>query len=96
MLEFRTPVDFDDSTGLMKFESVETSVFSGLYKIITVDNEFSHGQFIQTMDMIRIFDQPEYDTVDAKNIQTTERTEPAKTPAEQQAQDNTPEGAPGY
>ena len=46
--------------------------------------------------MIRLFDQPEYDTVNAKNIQNTERTEPAKTPADQQAQDNTQSSAPGY
>ena len=83
LLVFRTPVDFDDETGLMKFESAETSVFSGLYKIITVENEFRQGTFVQVLDMIRLFDQPAYDTVVGSQIQNTERAKTPTTPAEQ-------------
>ena len=54
---FRTPVDMDQSTGLIRTDgSYVESKFSGLYKILTIDNEFSRGQFIQTLDCVRIFD----------------------------------------
>jgi len=68
LLTFRTPIDYNSGTGLMKFEETEYSVFSGLYKIITVENEFSRGQFTQTLDLIRLFDQPAWDTLESSNI----------------------------
>ena len=53
---FQTPVDMDDSTGLPRVDGRYTvSKFSGMYKILTVDNEFSRGQFIQTIDAVRVF-----------------------------------------
>ena len=68
-LNFKTPVDMDEETGLPRVDGryVE-SKFSGLYKILTVDNEFSRGQFIQTLDCIRIFD-------DNKTTSSVERAE---------------------
>jgi hypothetical protein len=77
LLEFRTPTDYNDTTGLMNFENTELSVFSGLYKIITVDNEFKQGSFTQTLTLIRLFDQPAYDTISGSKIQNSSRdTEP--------------------
>jgi len=89
LLEFKTPTDYNELTGLMDFEKAEVSVFSGLYKIITVDNEFRQGQFTQTLTLIRIFDQPAYDTISDSKIQNNSRTEAPTTIAEQkQAAEN--------
>jgi hypothetical protein len=61
---FRTPIDIDETTGMMDFGSnYRTSVFSGLYKVLTVISEFKNGQFTQTLDLIRIPYQPSYDYV---------------------------------
>lgn len=57
LLTFNTPVDVNPETGLMEVDSkYSTSAFSGIYKIITVDNDFAGGSFTQTLDLIRIFD----------------------------------------
>jgi len=54
---FKTPVDFDQSTGFMITDTkYTTAAFSGIYKILIVDNEFRGGQFTQTLQLIRIFD----------------------------------------
>lgn len=86
LLKFKTPVDYDDETGLMKFQSYQTSVFSGLYKIIMVDNEFSQGKFTQTLQLVRMFNQPDYDTLDGKGTANDKvienRSREVKTPAE--------------
>lgn len=59
-LSFKTPVDMDESTGLLRTDGKFTvSKFTGLYKIIQVESEFSRGQFVQTLDCIRIFEKPE-------------------------------------
>lgn len=56
-INFETPVDMDDKTGLRRDDpKYKNSGFSGFYKILKVDSEFSKGQFVQTLDCIRIFD----------------------------------------
>lgn len=63
-VRFRTPVDIDESTGLYRFgltsqktgKTVE-SYFGGYYRIMTVTSEMRGGQFTQTIDLIRQFDQ---------------------------------------
>lgn len=82
LLTFRTPLDFDQESGLSVYDAVSQSVFSGVYKIITVDNEFSRGQFTQTLNLIRLFDQPGYDTIEGIAKQQTARDAEATTPAE--------------
>ena len=54
-VNFRTPVDIRNSTGLMKFpdEQISVNTFSGLYQVIKVDNVFRDGQFTQTLDLVR-------------------------------------------
>ena len=70
-LTFRTPVDIDESTGLMRFESkYRTSVFSGLYRVLTVESEFRNGMFTQTLDLIRLSRQVKFDYV-GQNSTTT-------------------------
>ena len=55
-VNFRSPIDYDETTGLANPNQslYSYSVFSGIYKVITVDNVFSRGQFIQTLDLVRL------------------------------------------
>jgi hypothetical protein len=58
-LTFNSPVDFDDSTGLVRKDNKYTvSNFSGYYRILTVQSEFSRGKFVQTLDLVRYPNQP--------------------------------------
>lgn len=58
-LNFKTPVDMDDTTGLPRYNSRYSSGgFTGFYKVLQVDNEFRGGQFVQTLNMVRSFDDP--------------------------------------
>lgn len=55
-LNFRTPEDYDESTGLAipgqnKFAYTE---FTGVYKIITIDSQFNRGKFEQVLDLARL------------------------------------------
>ena len=55
-LTFRTPDDYDESTGLAipgqnKFSYTE---FTGVYKIITVESQFTKGKFEQVLDLVRL------------------------------------------
>lgn len=58
-LLFKTPTDYNEQ-GLATPEEnslFSTSVFSGVYKILTVESVFRNGAFTQTLDMIRLHDQ---------------------------------------
>ena len=56
---FKTPVDIDENTGLLRKDSkYSVSYFSGYYKVIKVDSEFRAGKFLQTLDLIRYPGQP--------------------------------------
>lgn len=57
-VEFRTIVDMNPLTGLPLENPTyaKNSVFTGLYKILTVDNVFSGGKFEQVIDLIRVPD----------------------------------------
>jgi hypothetical protein len=63
-LLYKTPVDFDESQGLMEFDSQYVmSVFSGMYKIMKISNTFAHGQFTQELDLVRLPRQKKFDNV---------------------------------
>ena len=58
-LAFKTPVDFDDTTGLMRHDGkYAVSSFSGYYRVLTVESEFRGGKFTQTLDLVRYPNQP--------------------------------------
>jgi hypothetical protein len=58
-VNLRLPVDMDAQTGGVRKEQVgDISSFTGVYKVLMVENEFSRGQFTQTLQMIRYMDQP--------------------------------------
>lgn len=69
-LTFRTPVDVDETTGLMQFANknilgpTQTSLFSGLYRVMTITNEFRNGMFTQLLNLIRL---PRQDKLDNAN-----------------------------
>jgi hypothetical protein len=54
-VKFMTPTDMDESTGgITKNTKYAVSKFTGFYKILTVDSEFSKGQFVQTLTGVRM------------------------------------------
>jgi hypothetical protein len=58
-LSWRTPVDIDEETGFMRRDSnYSTSAFSGIYKVISVESILAQGKFEQTLDLVRLPDQP--------------------------------------
>ena len=61
-INYKTPSDIDESTGLMKFDNnYLQSLFSGMYKVLQVDSTFSGGQFIQTLQTVRLHRQTSLD-----------------------------------
>jgi len=74
-LTFNTPTDINDETGLMTFDpKYRASGFSGLYKILTVDNDFSNGKFTQVLHLVRY---PNQDT--AAGADTTSNDQRSET-----------------
>lgn len=57
-VNLRLPVDYDDKTGGIRKGQGDLSSFTGVYKILQIDNDFARGQFTQTLQMIRYLDQP--------------------------------------
>lgn len=55
-INFQTPTDYDETTGLANptIGRYKTSEFSGVYKIITIDNVFSNGKFEQVMHVAKL------------------------------------------
>lgn len=58
MINFRTPVDINQSTGLYQFTANDLSApvmqFSGLYHVLEVFSHFKKGQFTQTIKAQRL------------------------------------------
>jgi len=52
-LNFKFPSDFDENTGLYKFNTEATPQFSGLYRVIKVESNLQNGQFTQNLTMAR-------------------------------------------
>jgi hypothetical protein len=61
-INYKTPSDIDESTGLMKFDNnYLQSLFSGMYRVLQVDSTFSGGQFVQTLQTVRLHRQTSLD-----------------------------------
>jgi hypothetical protein len=56
-INFRSPVEYDTDTGLAT--QYQKSIFSGVYKVLTVNNKFSGGKFTQVMRCVRLFNNPQ-------------------------------------
>lgn len=64
LLNFRTPIDIDPTTGVMDFGNTEiVEGFSGLYQVMTLDNKFDNGKFVQTLNLVR---RPKQNPTDAE------------------------------
>lgn len=56
MLNFRTPIDYDQQDGYVTYPLggfLPIATFSGIYQVITVQNNFSKGKFEQTLKLAR-------------------------------------------
>lgn len=56
VLNFRTPKDYDEDDGYVKYPLggfLPIAMFSGVYQVIEVSSDFSKGQFIQTLKLVR-------------------------------------------
>jgi hypothetical protein len=54
LVNFRTPIDYNPSTGEMDFgNTIKVEGFSGLYQVTEVTNNFAGGKFSQLLKMIR-------------------------------------------
>lgn len=74
LINFRVPTDIDERTGLMDFNSTfnRKSIFSGLYLVTTIENNFNQGQFTQTLKLVRAYEQEE-DVLVKKGVINSER-----------------------
>ena len=57
-VNLRTPVDYDDTTGLANVTATTNSTFSGIYKITQISSTFAGGIFQQKLTGIRAPLQP--------------------------------------
>jgi len=66
VINFRTPLDIGNDGNMIfpELGSKPIGAFSGLYQVLSVDNKFSGGKFIQVLKTIRRSNQPS-DTNDA-------------------------------
>ena len=56
-LNFRSPTDYKQSTGLANPGDnpyFTAALWSGVYRIVTVENTFNRGKFEQTLDLVRL------------------------------------------
>jgi hypothetical protein len=56
-LTFKTPQDFNDTTGVYELSSEQKAVFTGLYTVPQVEHSFTNGQFTQTLTLVRFNNQ---------------------------------------
>lgn len=73
IVNFKTPIDYNDDTGLMEFPS-ETMIideFSGLYKMLKVKSMWSGAKFTQELECIRRRNQEKKSTGNSALSQNT-------------------------
>ena len=91
-VNLRTPVDYDDTTGLANVTATTNSSFSGIYKITQISSTFSGGLFQQKLTGLRASLQPTKNGV-ARNESDNagkERTEVIKDTAKATSTTSTP------
>lgn len=65
LLNFKTPIDINSSTGTMDFPDVSgepVRKFSGIYRVLTLTNTISGNKFTQRLTMVRLRNQIGEDT----------------------------------
>jgi len=71
IFEFKTPLDYNNDTGRMIFPAAggePVKKFSGIYKVITLQNLISQNKFTQNLKLLRVRNQIGEDTEDNKFI----------------------------
>ena len=82
-VNFRTPVDIKQETGLYNFgenPTVPVASFSGLYKVQAIDSTFSKNQFTQDLNLFRLPQQEVKGAGTAATAMSATRTEENKGP----------------
>ena len=85
-LNFKFPIDIDTNTGLYKFNDPSfrladtNNTFTGIYRILTIENTFEHGVFKQRLNMVRV-----YNDLDSERIskQVNAKLNPASANSDQ-------------
>lgn len=54
-LNIQSPIDYDESKGIAVKGKYEYSAFSGVYKVITIENIFQKGKFEQVLNLAKLF-----------------------------------------
>jgi hypothetical protein len=57
LLNFRMPTDLNDRTGIYDLQSDQSAEFSGLYRVIGVEHNFSDGKYTNVLQMTRFNNQ---------------------------------------
>jgi hypothetical protein len=96
VVNFRTPIDINQSTGLYNFGGTAgVNQFSGLYKVTTLVSTFSKGKFTQKLSGFRRQGQDDFRKADVSKVPTATPTKPAPdneyTDAPQSAELRTPD-----
>jgi hypothetical protein len=78
VINFRTPIDINQSTGLYNFGgTVGVNQFSGLYKVTTLVSTFSKGKFTQKLSGFRRQGQDDFRTASASQVPSATASKPA-------------------
>ncbi len=57
LLKFRMPKDFNDQTGVYELQSSQAAEFSGLYRVVTVEHNFTDGKYTNVLSLTRFNNQ---------------------------------------
>lgn len=79
-INFRTPADYDDKSGLMKLSN-DSALISGFYQVITVDSTFDDGKFTQKLGLVRVPSQEKNEVKGAAPAATQSSINLTPTPA---------------
>ena len=57
MLNFRMPTDLNDQTGVYELQTDQSAEFSGLYRVIQVEHNFTDGKYTNVLNLTRFNNQ---------------------------------------
>lgn len=57
LLNFRMPTDLNDKTGLYELQSDQSAEFTGLYRVISVEHNFTDGKYTNVLQLTRFNNQ---------------------------------------
>jgi hypothetical protein len=57
MLNFRMPTDLNDQTGVYELQTDQSAEFSGLYRVVQVEHNFTDGKYTNVLHLVRFNNQ---------------------------------------